>query len=365
MSKENMNNENMNNENISNNMGNDIKQKRRKKKKMSTGKKVLLIVLAVFLVIVGVATGYGYSILNKMQHTKLSSNNEDLGIDENILNKLKDTKDSGDIVSIAFLGIDRADKTDVGRSDATMVVSIDFNRKKIKLTSIMRDSHVVIPGRDGRDKLNHAYEIGGPQLTLKTINQNFGLNVKEFAAVRFEDLEQIIDALGGVDIDVKSNEIQYINGYQQSLVDMDGKGKVYTVTSPGMQTLNGPQATAYCRIRYLGNGDFDRTERQRKVLTSLINKLMKTTPAKAPAIANKLLPFVNTSFTPTEAISLGTKMLTAGGMTIEQERFPLDGYCWPNTKGAWYLEYDESATREQIYDYIYKDIKPVPKEPKF
>ncbi|MDZ7548740.1 LCP family protein, partial [Clostridium perfringens] len=136
-----------------------------------------------------------------------------------------------------------------GRSDSIMILTLDSVHNKLKLTSIMRDSYVNIPGR-GLDKINHAYAFGGPELAVRTLNENFDLNIKEFMAVDFTSLPTIIDKLGGVTINIIPEEISHIPG----------------ITSAGNQVLNGKQALAYSRIRYASGGDYKRTERQRTVV---------------------------------------------------------------------------------------------------
>lgn len=135
----------------------------------------------------------------------------------------------------------------------------------------MRDSYVDIEGH-GKTKLNHAYAYGGPELAIKTINSNFKLNIRDFVAVDFYGLENIIDTVGGVEIPVRSDEIKYINSYMQGTAKVENKA-VQEVQNPGLQNLNGMQAVAYARIRYTSGGDYERTERQRTILTAVMNKI--------------------------------------------------------------------------------------------
>lgn len=232
------------------------------------------------------------------------------------------------------------------------------------MTSIMRDSYVNIDGH-GKDKLNHAYAFGGPQLAIKTLNSNYGLNIRDFVSVNFGDLAEIIDTLGGVEIEIKDYELNMVNQYIQDVANVTKLNGV-PLKSAGKQTLSGVQAVAYSRVRYVGNGDFERTERQRTVLTALFNKIKVAGVSQYPLIVNKLLPFVNTSMSAVDIMKLGTSTLTSGITTLEQERFPVDGYCDAATiNGVWYLKFDEKETRDQIYKFIYEDVKPTPGKPKF
>lgn len=335
------------------------KRKTRSEKKKSKKLKIALIsILFVVLFLSGFGLFYVYNTLNKVDKTTISRSNEDLGIDKNILNK---TSGKDNIINIALYGVDNRSENDRGRSDSIIVLTVDKQHKKLKMSSIMRDSYVNIDGH-GKDKINHAYAFGGPQLAIKTLNQNFGLNIKDFVTVDFGNMEDIIDAMGGITLKIRDDEVNYVNigvNYQASLRGVSPK----LLTKPGLQQVDGMQALAYSRIRSTAGGDFERTDRQRIVLEALFNKIKTAGLTQYPSIVNKLSPYVKTSFSSTDMLKLGTDVFTSGMSTIEQERFPLDGY----SKGGlinkiWYLQYDEEATKEQIYKYIFEDIKPTQKK---
>lgn len=221
-----------------------------------------------------------------------------------------------------------------------MILSLDKKHKKVKLSSIMRDSYVDIEGH-GKTKLNHAYAYGGPELAIKTINSNFKLNIRDFVAVDFYGLENIIDTVGGVEIPVRSDEIKYINSYMQGTAKVENKA-VQEVQSPGLQNLNGMQAVAYARIRYTSGGDYERTERQRTILTAVMNKIKKLGPTEFPKVVSVLLPNVESSLSSTEIIKMGTSVFTLGIDNVEQQRFPLDNYCEGKLiDGIYYLLFNE------------------------
>lgn len=340
-------------------MGKRSEKHIKRAKKKGKKKIIILSILFIFLFVVGFGGVYIWNTFSKLKKTDISKSNEDLGISDDLANL-----DAGDITNIAFFGVDQREKGELGRSDSTMVLTIDKKHKKIKMTSLMRDSYVQIDGH-GQDKLNHAYAFGGPQLAIKTINENFGLNIKDFVSVNFGDLAHIIDALGGVQINIKNNEVKLVNDYIKDVASVTGlKGE--PLSNSGMQNLNGVQAVAYSRIRYVGNGDFERTERQRTVLTALFEKITKAGVSEYPSLVNKLLPYVETSLSTGDIIKTGTNALSAGITNLEQERFPIDGYCKPLTKnGVWYLQVDLTATKKQIYEYIFNDVKPTPGTAKF
>lgn len=320
-------------------------------KKKNKLKVIILTLFFVLLVSIGLGATYVYSTLNKMDIKKIAQDDDSLGID-------KDNKDlfQDGILNIALFGVDSRDHNDVGRSDAIMIATIDTKHNKIKLTSLMRDSYVEVDGH-GKTKLTHAYAYGGPTLALKTINENFGLNVKDYVTVNFDNLAKIIDDIGGVSINIKPYEVNEVNKYVENVAQITGTE--YKPVHEGEQVLNGTQAVGYARVRYVGDGDYERTERQRNVLDGIIKKLSTLNVTEYPETINKLLPYVETNLTPSKILSIATSVASTGIPPVENMRFPLDGYCKGEMiDGVWYLTFNEQKTKEQIQNYIYKDVNP-------
>ncbi|APH18250.1 LCP family protein [Clostridium botulinum] len=317
----------------------------------SKKKKWILSIVAVIILISVVSALYVYSKLGSVKKVPISKDDKELKIDK------KAESYGDDVINIAFFGLDRRKKEEPSRSDAVMILSLDKKHKKVKLSSIMRDSYVDIEGH-GKTKLNHAYAYGGPELAIKTINSNFKLNIREFVAVDFYGLENIIDTVGGVEIPVRSDEIKYINSYMQGTAKVENKA-VQEVQNPGLQNLNGMQAVAYARIRYTSGGDYERTERQRTILTAVMNKIKKLGPTEFPKVVSVLLPNVESSLSSTEIIKMGTSVFALGIDNVEQQRFPLDNYCEGKLiDGIYYLLFNKEKTIDQMYKYIFEDIKP-------
>ncbi len=179
--------------------------------------KVKIIVLTLFfLLLIGIGLGatYVYSTLNKMDIKKIAQDDKSLGIDESN----KDLFQDG-ILNIALFGVDSREHDNVGRSDSIIIATIDTKHDKIKLTSLMRDSYVEVDGH-GKTKLTHAYAYGGPTLALKTINENFGLDIKDYVTVNFDNLAEIIDDLGGVPINIKPYEVKEVNNYAKNVAEI-------------------------------------------------------------------------------------------------------------------------------------------------
>ncbi len=320
---------------------------------MSKWKKVILWIIGILLtMIIGiVASGYLYfnHLVNKT--TKVEINKENIGITEEVEEKL--SKYSDTILNIALFGVD-ADENGVGRSDSIMIATIDTVHKKLKLTSVMRDSYVDIEGY-GYDKINHAYAFGGPELAINTLNRNFDLNIKYFVSVNFSTLPKIIDKLGGVDIEVDAEELNYINGYINGINKINGTSSP-NISSVGIHHMDGTQAMAYCRIRYTSGEDYKRTERHREVLSAIFSKALTLNVTEYPSILNEILPMVETNLNSGDILDLGNEVLKMGKSTLEQERFPRDGYCQGEMiNGVYYLTFDKATTVEQIYNYIFED----------
>lgn len=304
--------------------------------------------------------GFSYNVFRQFSQIKtveIEKSNEALGIqaDSPGGEAAKDQSNNmggysmDDVINIALFGLDKHTSNENGRSDSIIIFTIDYENKEIKMSSIMRDLRVPIENH-GKDKINAAYSYGGPQLAIKTINQNFGTDIKDYIAVDFEDLEKIIDYYEGVNIDVKDYEIPYMN----ELIDDPQKH----LHIGGVQLLNGKQAVAFSRVRYAGNGDFERTERQRKVLKELILKTRDKGIYYFPGCVAQLLPYVQTSMDKSTILSLGKECFSRNINTLEEERFPVDGY-WRREilSGIYYLTSDLVVTKQQITDFIYNNKK--------
>lgn len=319
-------------------------------KKLKKKTKAIVCVVSAILVVAALGGAYAFSMLNKVTRDTLAKSNEDLGISKETQKKIDDLPQSKDIVNIALFGVDAHDGADDGgRSDALMILTVDNVHDKLKVTSIMRDSYVNIEGH-GMDKITDAHAYGGPQLAIKTLNSNYDLNIKDYVEVDFSSLPKVVDSLGGVQINVKDYEIKEIN---------NGSRNSKKITSSGTYVLNGEQALAYCRIRHEGNQDYERTERQRKVLTTLFQKVKDQGISKYPSLVNNLFPLVKTSLSNGQILKLGTTILTSGMKNLEQERFPVDG-CFQGEmiNNTFYLTFDQKVLNDQLHKYIFEDVKP-------
>lgn len=256
-------------------------------KKKRTKKKLFFLILAEALILLLLIP----FIFLFLQFTKINTadiNKENLAIcnkDENM----------DDYINLMFFGVDSRDNelTDNTRSDSMILVSINKKNSNIRLVSFFRDCYAWVDGH-GYTKLTHAYSYGGPELAINTINQNFDLNITDFVTVNFSALTNVIDALGGVEIKITEDEIDYVNSYTRDVARINGTTP-HKIRKAGKQTLDGTQATAYCRVRYTAGGDFTRAQRQRTVLYAIAKKAKKAGPITLLNVVKEIMPQVYTS----------------------------------------------------------------------
>lgn len=317
-------------------------------------KVVVASVLVLMVIIVGSIILYGYATFNKVNNVQLPKSDEELGIVKPPENNTEEPSEANvplqkwKVTNILLLGIDKGENA----SDTMIVLTLDETNQKLKLTSLMRDSKVYF-GEGKVNKLNYAYHYGGALLTIKTINETYKLDIKNYIKVDFEALIAVIDTLGGVDINVKAEEIEYLNSVINIIAEQS-KLTAKLVKAPGMQRLNGIQALGYSRIRKIGNQDFERTERQRKVLESLFKRLKDTPVVKYPSILSQIAPLLESSMDTGELLSIIGNGMSYGRNGIEQTRLPIDGTWSHDTSGqTYYLNWNKQPNLEHLHKFIY------------
>lgn len=314
----------------------------------------LLIIFIILLGFLGYFSSFYENtvIKNKNNNSNILSNDL-LGIEENILNKFNDKK----ITNIALFGLDFRYEHEPKRSDSITIITIDQQNKKIKLNSLMRDSFVSIDGF-GNDKLNHAYAFGGSELAIKTLNKTYGLNIKDYVTVNFYNVEKIIDLIGGLNLDVKKKEIPYLNKCIQEISHIQSKPPTY-ITNEGMQNLNGIQTLAYARIRKIGRDDYERSERQQRILMALYQKAKSIPYSEYLKFINMAPELIETNISTSKALSIAKSILFNKINNVEQMRFPLDEDCRGELiNNIWYLTFNKDKTKNLMQKYIFEDIHP-------
>ena len=262
-----------------------------KKSKKSGKKKAVIAFVVIIVIILGIIAGFIYNKVSKVNFVKINEENLAIGNKTGYRN-------------IALLGVDTRDMNslDGSRSDAIIIVSINEQTKDVNLISVYRDSYMDVQGH-GLTKVTHAYAYGGPELALNTLNRNLDLDISEFVTVNFEIVADVVDLVGGIDINIDKSELSQMNKYIEDTSKNVGR-KASKITSAGKQHLDGIQAVTYARIRKTAGGDYKRTERMRTVLTEVFEKAKKMDAGKLNELANKVLPQVQTNIGLSEVISL-------------------------------------------------------------
>ena len=285
--------------------------KRRKKRR------VWPFILLLVLLLAGAAAVFVLVKFAKIQRNDIPK--EDLVINTNL--DPAELKNMSGYTNIAFFGVDSREGSlsSGANSDTIMICSINNKTKEVKLASVYRDSYLDNT-QGGFQKATEVYSLGGPQQSLNMLNKNLDLNLSDYITVDFQALVAAVDLLGGVDIELTEGEVKWLNGYLVEGREVVGKDTP-DVPGPGMQHLNGMQALAYSRIRYIGL-DYERTERQRKVLEQLMQKAKSTDPLTLNKAIDTVLPMVLTSLSNTELIKLATGI--SGYDIGETTGFPMD-----------------------------------------
>lgn len=267
------------------------------KKKRKKAKRTLVIFVLLILILAGAIFGFIKSKLDKINYVSIPL--EDLQMNDGVSEALSNYR------NIALLGVDTRDVTtnDGSRSDAIIIVSINKETKDVNLISVYRDTYLDLGEDYGLDKVTHAYAFEGPALTLSTLNRNLDLNISEFVTVNFEIVADVIDLMGGIEIDIKQEELSQMNKYIADTSKNIGVSS-NKLTHAGTQTLDGVQAVTYSRIRKTAGGDYKRTERMRTVLMKTFEKAKKMSISDINKIANKVLPQIQTNITQGEIMSL-------------------------------------------------------------
>lgn len=299
------------------------------------------------LVLVILAAGlYAFSKFTKIGKGDLETHN--LVKNENIAANELDTMDG--YKDIALFGVDsREGALESGtNSDTIMICSINKKTHEIKLTSVYRDTYLDTTDGSYR-KCTEVYAIGGAQQAISMLNKNFDLNITDYVTVNFEAVVEIVDLLGGVDINLSEGEAQWINNYLVEGRQVLGR-ECEDVPGPGMQHLNGMQALAYSRIRYIGL-DYERTERQRTVLTQLFEKAKNISIFDINAMLDKALPLVSTSLSTGELLSLATGI---GRYSMgETQGFPFEKTTANISAGDCVIPVNLAANVAELHNFLY------------
>lgn len=317
----------------------------KKKKKWSTTKKVVLSLLAVLVILVGTVLGFYQHVKNKIYIEKEPS----------ISKSDTEFQEVKGITNVLLIGVDARDLDEPCRSDSMIIATIDNNNKKVKLTSLFRDTLVDIPGH-GEAKLNSAYMLGGPELLLETVKETYNVSIDKYIIINFWGFEAIVDYIGGIEVDVKDYQLEELNKY----IGESTGGNDCPVEEAGVQTLNGKQALSYARIRYNVGDEYERTDRQREVIFKVVEKLQNTKPSKYLGIMNTMLEYIRTNIDPLEALNMAYTIYKFPSLDVEQLQIPLVALSETrNYKelGSVFLM-DRLQNASVLYNFIYENKYP-------
>ena len=261
-----------------------------------------VIAIIVCLALIGLIY-FGINLLN-ISNNEGSQNENDIVVEDNFS------------TNILLIGQDSRSEEQKERSDSMILVSVDKKNNNIKLVSFMRDMYLEIPGH-GSNRINASYKFGGKDLLKETIEKNFDIKIDNTVEIDFYGFKDAINCIGGVEGDIKEEEFDLLNGYIADINVMSGEDMtLYHLSSPGLQTINGTQALAYARIRYVGNGDFERTERQRTILIAAVKKAKESNLLELIDLYKTLMPSIETDL----GISSIVKLAKIG-LSIDLENF--------------------------------------------
>ena len=283
------------------------RKSRTEKERSSSGKKIFVGFMCLILILVAALGVFGLSAINSLTYDDTIVPNQYISESE--------LYSSPSVKNILLIGSDARGDVDGQRSDTMILFSIDKKNGQIKLTSFLRDSYVYIPSKGYKNKLNSAFSYGGTQLVIDTIEYNFGINIDNYVMVSFDAFQQLIDLMGGVTIEgVTAKEAQYMN----DVVDIKS-------VKEGTNKMNGFTALWYCRIRKL-DSDFYRTQRQRKVISAVLNQAKKTNPFTLASICKQVLPNISTDINKSELTTLAVgAVISFLRYDIVQQQVPADG----------------------------------------
>lgn len=369
-----------------------------KKRKKNRRGRAVLRGIAVFFCLLFILCGSGLvyvstNLLANLTTTSIAKDNDSLGIDtENIV------MDSS-IKNIALFGVDSRNGDFTGLSDVIMILSVDGVHGKLKLTSILRDSELSINGEtlngdyvNYTAKINNAYRLGGPELAIRTLNRNFGLDIREYVTVNFANMAAIVDAFGGVDMELTAEEVGAINDnlwalsqevedqkerdmangtYEEQTYseikstdyfpDVNGEINIaYGEYEGGTYHLNGNQAVAYGRIRYV-DSDWGRVERQQKVFSALVGKVTELSWSDYPSLIQQMMPYCETNLDLTDVMGLAPILLTdftISSISVPNADYETDLFSDYDSSDAYRMIYDATGAAQRISAFIYEESSP-------
>ena len=320
-----------------------------KKKAARKKKRMMIFGIEIAVILILVLGFWVVSKLDKLQKPKVDPEKVEVNdtIQESTLESMKG------YTTVALFGLDTRQAGQLGsgnRSDTIIIASINNDTKEVKLVSVYRDTYLDLT--NGKfNKCNGAYSAGGPQQAMSMLNKNLDLDIQYYISVDFAAMTKAIDLLGGIDIDVDDTEIEHLNNYIVETSEVTGV-KTTPLTKTGLQTLDGVQATSYCRIRYTAGDDFKRTERQREVIMQIVSKAKTMDISQVNDIIDAVFPLAATNYTNDELLAMAPQLLTYD--IVDTTGFPFDkAAATVKGKGYCVIPVNLEENVKQLHEYLF------------
>ena len=320
-----------------------------KKRAAKKKKRMMIFGIEIAVILILVLGFWIVSKLDKIQKPKVDQ--DQIEVNDSLQESTMETMKG--YTTIALFGLDTREAGQLGsgnRSDTIIIASINNDTKEVKLVSVYRDTYLNLT--NGKyNKCNAAYSAGGPAQAISMLNTNLDLDIEYYVSVDFAALTKTVDLLGGVDIDVDDTEIEHLNNYIVETSKVTGV-QTQPLTSTGLQTLDGVQATSYCRIRYTAGDDFKRTERQREVIMQLVSKAKKMDISKVNDIIDAVFPLIATNYTNDELVAMAPQLLTYD--IVDTTGFPFDkANATVKGKGSCVVPVNLEENVKQLHEYLF------------
>lgn len=311
---------------------------------LSKGKKIALCSGGIIVCLAAAIGIYVVAKLGKVERQEIPK-------EKIVVNDLEEDVGVG-YTNFAVFGVDsREGEMEKGtRTDCLIVASLNNETKEVKLVSVYRDSFLDLS--DGRlQKCNAAYSYGGAEQAINMLNMNLDLDIQDFVTVDFTAVSDVVDLLGGIEIEIQEEEVQYLNEFIDETGAVAGKPANHIATA-GVQTLDGVQATTYARIRSTAGSDFTRTERQRRVIEKIAEKAVKSDLVTINKIIDQVFPKIKTSLSMTEILNYAksfAKYKIAGttGFPMEKTTDTIPG------KGSIVIPTDLITNVKMLHEFLY------------
>lgn len=327
-------------------------------KQRAARQKRKMILFAVEILIILIMIAVLYLVMNQSgEGPKVTYLDPDkLAIPSQVIESKEEGGTMHGYMNIALFGVDATSDKQLykgSRSDSIMIANINMDTGDIKLVSIYRDTYLNIG--DEYRKCNAAYSFGGAEQAVKMLNMNLDMDITNFVTVGYKGLSEVIDGLGGVYIEVDSEELKHINNYQISICEVL-KCDYIPVTEPGYQLLNGLQATAYCRIRATKGDDFKRAARQREVIQAIEEQAKKTDLVTLTQVFNDCIDDIYTSLDSNDILDLLKNI--ANYRIVAEDGFPqpsMRGNANMGAKGACVIPTDLESNVVWLHEFLFED----------